>query len=226
MRVTHKKKLIHTTYKMDDTPLEEVSSYPYLGVEISKDLNWATHINSISKKANRMLGLLRRNIFCCTSDVKSTAYKALVRPRLEYCNTVWDPHHGTHKTTIERVQRKAARFVTGEYRRETSATALVNSLDWDTLEIRRVKARLTTIHKETHGVIPSNIEHLRHRGSHQSRRKNGQHSYNIPDFNKDCLKYSLYPRTIPEWNLLPDDTRSIPDTDVFKSALDNIDFNI
>ena len=62
VRVTHKKKQINTTYKMDDTTLEEVSSYSYLGVEITKDLNWATHINSISKKSNRILGLLPRNM--------------------------------------------------------------------------------------------------------------------------------------------------------------------
>ena len=57
IRVTHEKKLIKTTYKMDGIPLEEVDSYPYLGVEISKDLNWASHMNEISNKANRMLGL-------------------------------------------------------------------------------------------------------------------------------------------------------------------------
>ena len=39
MRATHKKKPMKTTYKMDGIPLEEVDSYPYLGVEISKDLN-------------------------------------------------------------------------------------------------------------------------------------------------------------------------------------------
>ena len=44
MRVTHKKKPEITTYSMDATPLEEVESYPYLGVEISKDFNWGTHI--------------------------------------------------------------------------------------------------------------------------------------------------------------------------------------
>ena len=64
------------TYKMDGIPLEEVDSYPYLGVEISKDLNWASHINKISNKANRMLGLLRRNIFNCSAEVKAIAYKA------------------------------------------------------------------------------------------------------------------------------------------------------
>ena len=80
--------------------MEEVDSYryPYLGVEISKDLNWESHINKISRpnKANRMLELLRRNLFSCSAEVKATAHKALVGPRLEYCSAVWDPHYRTH----------------------------------------------------------------------------------------------------------------------------------
>ena len=72
MRVTHKKKPMKTTYKMDGIPLKEVDSYLYLGVEISKDLNWASHINKISNKANKMLGLLRRNN--CSAEVKAIAY--------------------------------------------------------------------------------------------------------------------------------------------------------
>lgn len=139
---------------MCGTLLEEVNSCPYLGVELSKDMNWLSHINKISKKANKMLGLLRRNIFSCPAEVKSIAYKALVRPRLEYCNAIWDPHHETHKYIIEKVQRRTARFVTGDYRRETSASALVKSIEWDTIGNRRTKARLITIYKESRGLIP------------------------------------------------------------------------
>ena len=56
----------------------------------------------------------------------------------------------------------------------------------------------------------------------RTRRLNGQYSYKTPSFNKDCYKYSLYPRTLPEWNLLPEEIRSTPDLNTFKSALDGI----
>jgi len=64
--------------------LESVSSAKYLGVDISSDLSCDTHINRISKKAN--------SILCFHSEsLKSSAYKVLVRPQLEYCSTVWCP---------------------------------------------------------------------------------------------------------------------------------------
>ena len=110
MSITHKCKPLKFTYEMNDTPLTEVEHYPYLGVVISKDLTWSRHIQKKCNKANSnsMLGLLRRNIHCCPTEVKSIAYKSLVRvcPRLEYCNTVWYPHHKTHISSIEKKSKK------------------------------------------------------------------------------------------------------------------------
>ena len=41
-------------------------------------------LNRISKKANNTLGFLRRNIKIHSESLKSSAYKVLVRPQLEY----------------------------------------------------------------------------------------------------------------------------------------------
>ena len=49
-------------YQLDNNILQQVSSNPYLGLTISEDLKWKTHINNISKKANSTLGFIRRNL--------------------------------------------------------------------------------------------------------------------------------------------------------------------
>ena len=63
----------------------------YLGVTVSKDLKWNTHVSNVCTKANRTLGFLRHNLSSCPQDVKETAYKGLVRPILEYASLF-----GTH----------------------------------------------------------------------------------------------------------------------------------
>ena len=49
-------------YELDNTILQLVTSNPYLGITLSEDLQWSTHIKDITKKVNSALGFLRRNL--------------------------------------------------------------------------------------------------------------------------------------------------------------------
>ena len=73
-------------YKLDGEILQQVESIPYLGLTISEDLQWKTHI---TKKANSTLGFLRRNLKYCSEDCKKLAYIAIFRSILEYGAVVW-----------------------------------------------------------------------------------------------------------------------------------------
>ena len=84
-------KKVIATYTLEGTVLENVDRIKHLGVTITNDLKWNTHVGNICTKANRTLGFLRRNISSCPRDVKEMAYKGLVRPILEYAGPVWDP---------------------------------------------------------------------------------------------------------------------------------------
>ena len=53
---------------------------------------WNTHIKHTTANGNKKLGFLKRNHKINNQDIKSRAYKTLVRPTLEYCIVVWDPH--------------------------------------------------------------------------------------------------------------------------------------
>ena len=116
MQLTNKRtSKIQASYKLEGTVLENVESIKYLGVTITKDLKWNTHISNVCNKANRTLGFFRRNLFSCPQDVREAAYKGLVRPILEYGSSVWDPHYEGLIDDLEKVQKRAARFVTRNY---------------------------------------------------------------------------------------------------------------
>ena len=74
---------IQASYTLEGTVLENVDNIKYLGVTITNDLKWNTHISNICTKANRTLGFLRRTLFSCPQNVKEAAYKGMVRPILE-----------------------------------------------------------------------------------------------------------------------------------------------
>ena len=88
---------------------------------ISRDLNWNTHVSNVCTKANRTLGFLRRNLLSCPQDVKETAYKGLVRPVLEYASPIWDPHGIVVREELEKVQNRAAKFMSGNYNLENGS---------------------------------------------------------------------------------------------------------
>ncbi len=64
----------------------------YLGVTFQQDMLFNIHINDMAAKANRMLGFIRRNLQVESPQMKTAAYKAVVRPPMEYAPMVWDPH--------------------------------------------------------------------------------------------------------------------------------------
>ena len=65
---------------------------------------------------------------------------SLVRPILEYSSIVWDPYSKQTVNELEMVQRRAARFVVGNYSYHASPTAMIKELGWQSLVERRAKA--------------------------------------------------------------------------------------
>ena len=81
-----------------------VDNNPYLGVILSKDLKWSTHIDQICKKSSSTLGFVQRNLKKCPAECRKTAYTTLVRSTLEYGAVVWDPYLEKDIVKIEKIQ--------------------------------------------------------------------------------------------------------------------------
>ena len=89
--------------------------------------------------------LHKRNLVACLQDFKESAYKGLVRPVLEYGSSVWDPQSILLQDELEKVQKRAGRFVTGN---ETgSVTGILEQLKWESLKKRRKDSRLIMLYK-------------------------------------------------------------------------------
>ena len=127
--------------------------------------------------------------------MKEAAYKSMVRPILEYGNTVWDPHCIGLIDELENVQKRAARFVTRNYSHETgSMTGILVELKWETLQKRRKDNRLILLCKGLKGKARIPTDDL----IPKNRRCRNQHSlvFQIPTASKDAYKKSFFPQTI------------------------------
>ena len=79
-------------YQLKGQALVSLHSVKYFREYLSDDLLGNEHVNNISNKANKSFGFLKRNLRYYPRKTKEMACKALVRPTLEYCSTVWDPY--------------------------------------------------------------------------------------------------------------------------------------
>ena len=129
LSLSQKQKPIQYTYKLHGHSLEKTDSTKYLGVILQSNLKWDKHINNITSKANQTLNFLRRNLKVNSQKIKDHAYKALVRPKLEYSSCIWDPSHTNQIKQIEKVQRRAARFTCNRYHNTSSVTDMLEDLD-------------------------------------------------------------------------------------------------
>ena len=82
IHITTKKKHIIHKYTLHGHTLSSVPQIKYLGVNISQDLKWNSHINSVSSKANQTLGFLKRNLKINSQSKRKRPISPLSAPNL------------------------------------------------------------------------------------------------------------------------------------------------
>ena len=94
-------------YYLGSSELKRVNDEVDLGITVTSNLSWTTHINKIKVKANRLLGLLRRTCPLLTDrSIRRTLYLSLVKSQLCYATEVWSPSQYNNKLYLEQVQRR------------------------------------------------------------------------------------------------------------------------
>ena len=79
-------------YYFGDQLIPGASSFKYLGIIISSNLNCADHVNYTLRKAWKGLHFIMCKLKKGNNNTKRLAYMALVRPILEYGAVCWDPY--------------------------------------------------------------------------------------------------------------------------------------
>ena len=222
MRFTRKSRPIHHSYTLSGHQLESVSNHNYLGVTLSYNLKWNSHIDASTAKASSIIGFLRRNLYNAPRNVKLQAYKSLVCPHLEYCCSVWDPFTQRNTNKIQAVQNRAARFICNDYKWQSSVSGMINDLKLHPLPARRKLIRLSTFHKIKHGIIDLKLEdHINPAQAPRGMATRSYHpdNYSIPHGTSTALANSFFHRTAKDWNALPVNIKQIQNSNTYKDAL-------
>ena len=111
MYISRKRERRCPSVSLDNATMEYVTHYKYLGVVISSDMTWTSHIQHICNKAKRIIGMLYINCIKYTSDSSANVrmYLAYARPILEYAAQVWSPYTTKDTQLLGKVQKFATR---------------------------------------------------------------------------------------------------------------------
>ena len=126
---------------------------------IDDKLLWKDHINEISAKVSKGLGIMRRIKTFVTQSVMQSIYNSLILPYFDYCNMVWENTAKYNLQKIQKMQNRAARILTGSSY-DVPTTDLKRELKWQTLEDRRDHKKALLMHKVKNGTAPDLIKNL------------------------------------------------------------------
>ena len=202
----------------DKVILETTDLEKDLGVHIDPNLDFKSHIKTIVKKASFLSYKILKNFTFRDSNILVPLFKTLIRPILEYGNTVWYNGLRKCKDKIENVQRKLTKHIKGL--RDTPYEDRLKIIKLPSMEYRQIRGDLIQVFKIAHNYYdPITTKSLFEFSDNQRLRG---HNFKIIKQRANKSKYSHFftNRIVNRWNKLPSSIVNASSINNFKNQLD------
>ena len=92
----------HLTLNIDNTNIERVYEFNFLGLILDANLNWKKHLGKISNQCSKKIGILNKLKHTLPQEIKIILYNSLILPHINYCIMAW----GFHSNRILKLKKK------------------------------------------------------------------------------------------------------------------------
>ena len=189
--------------KLGEHNIKGVTSKKSLGVILDCQLNWKMHIEAQSKKISKSIALLRRAKPFVPQHILVKMYNTLVLPYFTYCSTVWNDGSSTILSKLSKLQRRAARVITGQTY-DVRSTQILGDLSWIPIEDTLKRREIIMSFKALTDRLPTYLQELFSKCNNDNYYLRSNNSkLALPKPKTNFLKRSFSYRAAQGWNELP-----------------------
>jgi hypothetical protein len=203
---------------IDGFPLAECTSITQLGINLTSDLRWSSHIQAVASKAIKLTRQLHKALPSPDPKTVKQLYTALIRPITEYASVACPPTTAANIKLLEDVQRKAIRW--GRLR-NCRYPARLATLGLQTVSDRRKRGDCIQMYKHFSSVQPIKwaspliIPERPTRG--HTKKYRAEHATH----HTSASRFEFLPNRIAEWwNQLPESAVNAGSVNAFKNEYD------
>ena len=217
---TSKKQVKYPDLYLDNTKIDFVQNFNYLGIIIDNHLTFKSHINMVTNKISRSIGVMKRLKNTIPQSALLLIYNSLILSHMNYGLITWGSYIGSN-CQLEKLQKRAIRLINNtKYNAHTSPLFRNDHI----LKFRDLCALhdYTFCYKFAHDTLPkyftSNMGHaITH--SYETRQR-GQ--LKIPCVGHEYAKKSISYRYPSVHNTMPQNFKD----KIYTHSLQGFKFNI
>ena len=194
----------HFYYRLEGTIFRHVEQNSYIGIQISADLKWSTHITGLGKKAGSTLGFLRRNLWNCIEHQAARFITSDYRSREPGCIGKMLDFRDLQPLEERRRQLRMTMLY-----KKAKGLALVLPAD----------AFLTAANRNRRTIRPTTYEGYETHNILQGQANNNSRCFKVPHSKTDQYRGLFFVKTVIEWNTLTNDIINLPTFNAFSSTV-------
>ena len=195
------KKLPHPSLVFNNANVTQSIYQKHLGIILDSKLTFENHINMVTTKINKTIGLLRKlkNLLPRTALIK--IYKAFVRPHLDYGDILYDQAFNlSFQQKLESIQYRVCLAITGAIR-GTSREKICQELGLESLQSRRWYRKLAMFYKIYKNKSPFYLFNLIPEKTSSYATRNVD-CISLIKIKHNFFKNTFFPSAMIEWNKL------------------------